>query len=330
MDQAGPTNSITDVPGLLVGNADDLRVRSGVTVVLAESPAIASIDIRGGGTGTRDTELLSLDGSIKEIDAIVLSGGSAFGLDAAGGAMSWLREQNRGLPIGNFRVPIVPQAIIFDLLNGGQKNWGRFPPYWNLGYLAIQNTDKTFPLGNIGAGMGAQAGLLKGGLGSSSVYIDNLGVTVGAIMVSNPAGEVLFPNTDTFFAWDMERNGEYGGKTPPHNFERGKVEFNVKSQHSKNTTIGIVATDAILTKSELKRFAIIAQDGIGRAIRPAHTPMDGDIIFSISTGKKNLLNSAHDLSTLGAHAANCVARSIARGVYEAKTLGENKAYQDSF
>ena len=141
MDQAGPTNSITDVPGLLVGNADDLRVRSGVTVVLAESPAIASIDIRGGGTGTRDTELLSLDGSIKEIDAIVLSGGSAFGLDAAGGAMSWLREQNRGLPIGNFRVPIVPQAIIFDLLNGGQKNWGRFPPYWNLGYLAIQNTD---------------------------------------------------------------------------------------------------------------------------------------------------------------------------------------------
>lgn len=330
MHPVGRRNSITDVPGLVVGNAEDVRASSGVTVVMPEQPAVAAVDARGGGTGTRDVELLGLDGTVERIHGLVLSGGSAFGLDAAGGVMSWLAARGRGFEIGGAVVPIVPQAILFDLLNGGDKDWGPEPPYWTLGHRAAEAAGLDFALGNAGAGLGAQAGALKGGLGSASVLIEALGVTVGALVAANPVGDVLLPGTDTFFAWDMERDGEFGGRRPPAEFDAGAVLVPKHARAGENTTIAVVATDAILSKPQARRLAVIAQDGLGRAIRPAHTPLDGDTVFALATGRRALGDPVRDLALLGGHAANCLARAIARGVYEAASLGEMTAYRDRF
>ena len=325
-----PRNSITDVPGLLVGNAEDHRARSGVTVILPELPAMASVDARGGGTGTRDVELLGPDGTVERVHGLVLSGGSAFGLDAAGGVMSWLATRNRGFAIGTAIVPIVPQAILFDLLNGGDKDWGPEPPYWTLGHRAVAAAGLDFDLGNAGAGLGAKAGALKGGLGGASVLVEELGVTVGALVAVNCVGDTLLPGTDSFFAWDMELDGEFGGRRPDGNFHRGEVRLPKQVGPGGNTTIAVVACDAILSKPQTRRLAVMAQDGVSRAVRPAHTPLDGDTVFALATERVALKDPVRDLALLGGHAANCLARAIARGVYEAENLGEMVSYRDRF
>ena len=330
MNPVGPRNSITDVPGLLVGNAEDQAARSGVTVVIPEQPAVAAVDARGGGTGSRDIELLSLDGTVEHVHGLVLSGGSAFGLDAAGGVMSWLAARGRGFEIGAARVPIVPQAILFDLLNGGDKDWGPEPPYWTLGHRAAEAAGLDFTLGNTGAGLGAKAGDLKGGLGSASVVVEELGVTVGALVAVNCVGDTLFPGTDVFFAWDMERDQEYGGRRPGTIFDPGAVRVPKHARAGENTTIAVVASDAALSKAQVRRLAVMAQDGLARAVRPAHTPLDGDTVFALATGQRPLGDQMADLALLGGHAANCLARAIAHGVHKAESLGDIKAYRDRF
>jgi L-aminopeptidase/D-esterase-like protein len=330
MTSPGPRNAITDVPGIRVGNANDYRARSGVTVILPDAPAVAAVDARGGGTGTRDTELLSLDGTVERVHALVLSGGSAFGLDAAGGVMSWLAQRGRGFGVGGTVVPIVPQAILFDLSNGGDKDWGPEPPYWSLGHRAVDAADLEFAIGNAGAGLGAKAGALKGGLGTASVFIAELGVTVGALVAVNCVGDTLLPGTETFFAWDMEIDQEYGGRLPGGAFDSSEVRVPKAARAGENTTIAVIACDAALTKPQTRRLAVMAQDGLARAVRPAHTPLDGDTVFALSTGETALEDPVRDLALLGGHAANCLARAIARGIYEATSLGEIIGYQEHF
>jgi L-aminopeptidase/D-esterase-like protein len=325
-----PRNSITDVPGLLVGNAEDHRARSGVTVVLPDQPAVASVDARGGGTGTRDVELLGPDGTVERVHALVLSGGSAFGLDAAGGVMSWLAARGRGFAIGAAVVPIVPQAILFDLLNGGDKEWGPEPPYWSLGHRAVDAAGLDFQLGNAGAGLGAKAGALKGGLGGASVFVDELGITVGALVAVNCIGDALLPGTDVFFAWDMELNQEFGGMRPDKHYDPREVRLPKQARAGENTTIAVIACDAILSKQQARRLAVMAQDGLARAVRPAHTPLDGDTVFAMATDRIALGDPVRDLALLGGHAANCLGRAIARGIYEADSLGALTAYRERF
>ncbi len=326
----GPLNAITDVPGLKVGNAGDFDLRSGVTVILPDRPAVAAVDARGGGTGTRETVLLDPSATVERVDAIVLSGGSAFGLDAASGVTGWLAGQGRGFRIKEAIVPIVPAAILFDLHNGGDKNWGGMAPYLQLGKDAVAAASTDFALGNAGAGIGAKAGDLKGGLGSASALIET-GVTVGALAAVNPVGSVVMPGTAHFWAWPFERNGEFGRLAPPldpliwdqsYSFPTGAA--------GQNTTLVTVATDAILTKAQAQRLAVMAQDGLARAIRPVHTPLDGDVVFALSTGRIPLKDPNSELATIGMLAADTVARAIARGVYEAESLGEISSYRERF
>lgn len=333
----GRHNSITDVPGIAVGNAEDGKVRSGVTVVLPDAPAVASVDVRGGGTGTRDIALLDPTATVERVDAIVLSGGSAFGLDAAGGVMSWLAAQGRGFKVRDAVVPIVPAAILFDLSNGGDKSAfteerGETLPYRELGRLAVAATGRGLSLGNAGAGLGATAGPLKGGLGSASFALEN-GAIVGAVAAVNAAGSAVMPGSDRFWAWPFEQGGEFGGKGPPDDLPGGlSYDFDNPQpvQPGANTTLAVIATDATLTKAQAQRVAIMAQDGLARALRPVHTPMDGDVVFAISTGKRPLVDPRTDLALLGSAAADCLARAVARGVYEAESLGEMRGYRDIY
>ena len=321
MTKPGPSNSITDIAGLKVGNAQDENLKSGVTVLLCDEPATASVAVHGGGPGTRDTELLSPENSVEAIDAFVLSGGSAFGLDAASGVQAYLRETGRGFAVGPVNVPIVPQAILFDLINGGDKNWGRYPPYRELGYEAVKNADKTFEAGTAGAGTGALVAGLKGGLGTASVKLEN-GITIAALFAVNALGSPLMGNTHHFQAALLEKNEEFGGHGLPTIMPEDPDQLNLKFRERvasvSNTTIGIIATDAILTKAQAKRLAIAAHDGIARALYPAHTPFDGDLVFSLATGKSSTKLEANDWTDMSAHAANVTARAISRGVYLAK------------
>jgi L-aminopeptidase/D-esterase-like protein len=325
-------NLITDVPGLSVGHADDGKLASGVTAVVFDAPAVASMDLRGGAPGTRDTELLAPEQTVERVDAIVLSGGSAFGLDAPGGAQAWLREQGRGFPVGPVRVPIVPGAILFDLLNGGDKNWGRFPPYRDLGYAAAANAGHEFALGSAGAGLGATTVNLKGGLGSASAAMRD-GTIVGAIVAVNAVGSVTVGDGPWFWAAPFELEGEFGGRGFPAPRPPDALTIRLKGRPRENTTIALVATDAILTKPQAKRLATMAHDGLARAVYPAHTPLDGDIVFAASTGKRPLANPVQGLADLGATAANVLARAIARAVYEATALpfpGALPSWKDKF
>ena len=312
-------NLITDVAGLKVGHADDAALASGVTAILFDEAAVASGDVRGGAPGTRDIDLLQPDETVERIDAIVLSGGSAFGLDAPSGVQAWLREQGRGFAIGNVRVPIVPGAIVFDLLNGGNKDWGRFPPYRDLGYAAAANAREEFKLGTAGAGFGATTVNLKGGLGSASAQTRD-GVTVGAIVAVNAVGSVTIGDGPHFWAAPFEQNGEFGGRALPSPLPPDALAIRLKGGVRENTTIALVATDAILTKAQAKRLAIVAHDGLARAIYPVHTPLDGDIVFAAATGKRPLADPIYAFAELGAVAANVLARAVARGVYEATAL----------
>ena len=327
----GPKNLITDVPGILVGNAEEEDILTGTTVILAEEPAVGAVDVRGGGPGTRETDLLSPESTVERIDAITLSGGSAFGLDAAGGAMQWLSEQGRGYQIGDVRVPLVSGAILFDLLNGGNKGWKDAAPYRDLGYRACESAASDFALGNAGAGLGAQAGDLKGGLGSCSLVDEQLGCTIGAIAAVNALGSAVMPDQKTLWAWPFERDGELGRQQPPAKQEPPSPEILQKRPLRASTTLVVVATDAPLTQPQAKRVAVMAQDGFARALHPVHSPLDGDIVYVLSTAKPEE-NSSYpdpwDLTRLGAGAADCVARAIARGVYSACSLGGVPAYRD--
>lgn len=335
MIKPGPRNLITDVAGLRVGNAHDAKIRSGTTVLLADHPVAAVADVRGGAPGTRDVEGLDPVSLVEGVDALVLSGGSAFGLDAASGVQAWLKQRGRGFAIapGAPLVPIVSGAILFDLSNGGDKNWGHHSPYHELGGAAVEQASYDFALGNAGAGFGAHAGLYKGGLGSASA-VTNDGFTVGALAAVNSVGSPLIPGTDVFWAFPFEQNGEFGGRRPrdfttmdldlPRDM-KGTVNANA------NTTIAIVATDAELSRIELMRIAIMAADGFARSLRPVHTPFDGDLVYAVSTAKKKISGVRQmQIMRLGSIAADCLARAIARGVYEADTLGQMKSYCDTF
>jgi L-aminopeptidase/D-esterase-like protein len=318
----GPKNLITDVPGLLVGQSDDARLRSGVTVILPSAPARAAADIRGGGPGTRETETMADSGVANELHALVLSGGSAFGLDAATGVQSSLREKGVGFAVGAVRVPIVPQAILFDLNNGGDKEWGRHSPYRDMAYEAAATVAADFRLGTAGAGFGATVAQGKpgrrmmGGIGSASLQRDD-GVIIGALAAANAGGSVTVGEGPHFWAAPWEMAHEFGGLGLPASFEDAAQVPILKSGPMQNTTLAVVATNALLTKPQLKRLAIMAQTGLSRAIYPVHTPLDGDIVFTLSLGDKPLKDPVFDLAELGALAANTLARAVARGVYEA-------------
>ncbi len=335
MIRVGPNNLLTDVAGILVGNAEDQGARSGATVVLPERPVIGAVDVRGGAPGTRETDLFDPTCLVDRLDAVVLSGGSAFGLDAASGVVQWLKAQGRGFRVDSAIVPIVPAAILFDLLNGGDKDWGETSPYRSLGTEACVNAAEHFRLGNAGAGLGATIGheageQIKGGLGSASFVIERQGATVftvAALAAVNPVGSVLMPGSDVFWAWPFEQECEFGGRRPAAGKGPLPLDGSFPGEAGGNTTLVVVATDARLTKAEASRVAMMAQDGVARAIRPVHTPHDGDTVFALATGAVALSDAAADVARLGMLAADCAARAIARGVYEADDLADIRSYR---
>jgi D-aminopeptidase len=325
-------NLITDIPGVRVGHAGDAKLGSGTTVVLFDLAVVASVDVRGGGPGTRETALLDPAQTVDGIDAIVLSGGSAFGLDAASGVQAYLREQGRGFAVGSARVPIVPSAILFDLLAGGDKAWGRYPPYREFGYEAAKSAGADCALGSVGAGLGATTVNLKGGLGSASAQTRD-GITVGAIVAVNAAGSVTVGDGEHFWAAPFELNKEFGGRGWPPTFSADALALRSKGSPRQSTTLAVVATDAKLTKAQANRLAVMAQTGLARAIYPVHTPLDGDVVFAASTGQKPLPDAVTAMSELGMVAANVLARAVARGVYEAIALpfaGSLPGWKDKF
>ena len=336
MSKPGARNLITDVAGVSVGNAEDENARTGVTVIVPDARAIAAVDVRGGGPGTRETDLLDPVNHVDEVDSIVLSGGSVYGLEAASGVAAWLGARGRGYQLRNLPMvaPIVPAAILFDLANGGDKNWGEVPPYRALGINAIESAHRDFSLGNFGAGRGARAGNLKGGLGSAS-WVTEDGFAIGALAACNSVGSVLVPGTRTFWAWTHEQSAELGGQLPPQIPPGGlDLDFPADSKPGRivgprtNTSLGVVAVDAALTSVEAKRLAVMAQDGLARAIRPVHTPYDGDVVFALATGVRALGEPRPlMLARLGTIAADCLARAVARGVYEARATDGTAAYR---
>lgn len=317
----GPKNSLLDVGGISVGNAHDETLKSGVTAIICDEPTVASAMVLGGAPGTRDLELLQPHQTVEKIDAIALSGGSAFGLDAASGLQAWLREQDRGYKIGPVVVPIVPGAIIFDLVNGGDKDWGQYPPYRELAYQAAENTGHPLELGTNGAGTGAIVAGLKGGLGSASLKLEN-GITVAALAVVNAIGSPVMDDTGCFWAHPFEIDGEFGDQRLSPAVQDKTTDVPIKFGDMKNpvanTTIAVIATDAKLDKAQAKRLAIAAHDGFTRALWPAHTPLDGDLVFSLATGIADHEVTMDEWIELGAHAASVMSRSIARAVFEAK------------
>lgn len=315
----GPRNLITDVEGLRVGNAHDETLKSGVTALICDRPAVAAVQVLGGGPGTRETDLLEPHNLVESINALVLSGGSAFGLDAASGVQAYLRENGIGFDVAGQIIPIVPAAILFDLVNGGDKDWGRYPPYRDLGYLAAEQASVDFGIGTSGAGMGATTAGLKGGLGSASIVLES-GVTVAALVAVNAVGSVTMGSGPHFWAAPFEIGNEFGGLSLPSPLPADTAGISLKHEAAaagRNTTIGIIATDARLDKGAAKRLAIGAHDGFARAIWPVHTPMDGDLVFALATGAVERALSPEETIRLHAAAASVMARAIARGVHAA-------------
>ena len=310
--QPGPKNLITDIPGLRVGNASDNTIKSGTTVLTADAPFTASVHVMGGAPGTRETDLLAPDKSVAAVDALVLSGGSAYGLDACSGVVSGLRAAGRGFKVGSAIIPLVPGAIIFDLLNGGAKDW-QDNPYTALGRTAFDAASTDFDIGTAGAGTGALTASMKGGLGSASLQLPD-GSTVGALVAVNAIGSVTTPSDRHFYAAPFELADEFGGAgvDPATGLGLSLDSRKAKAMSLReNTTIAIVATDAALTKAECKRVSVAAHDGIARATVPAHTPHDGDLVFALSTGAR----PAGDTTLIGHAASLCLSRAIARAVY---------------
>ena len=309
----GPKNLITDVAGIKVGNAEDHRIKTGTTVLTADTPFIAAVHVMGGAPGTRETDALAPDRLVQKADALVLSGGSALGLDAASGVADALRAQGKGFVVGDQNVPIVPAAILFDLLNGGDKDWDH-NPYVQLGRAALANAGRDFALGTAGAGTGATTANLKGGLGSASLALPG-GHIVGALVAVNALGSATVDDTRHFWAAPFEMNAEFGGLGPaPH---AATNTFAIKHASPTNTTLAIIATDAALTQAQATRMAIAAHDGMARALVPSHTPFDGDLVFVAATGEKPLMDPMSDTLALGHAAAVTLSRAIARGVHHA-------------
>ncbi|HEY2445046.1 MAG TPA: P1 family peptidase [Rhizomicrobium sp.] len=336
MTRPGKRNLITDVAGLTVGQAEDVAARSGVTVILADREVTAAVDVRGGAPGTIGTDTLDPVNLVAAVDAVALSGGSSYGLEAASGAMAWLGMRGRGFRFAPDvpAAPIVPGAIIFDLANGGNKNWGLTPPYRALAVAAVERAGPDFALGNAGAGLGAIAGAYKGGTGSASVVTED-GFTIGALAIVNAVGSPIIPYTDVFWAFPFEWESEFGGRRLKPDFvpvdSSLPPDMKMPPREGANTTIAVIATDADLSRVELKRLAIMAADGFARALRPVHTPFDGDTVFALATAKRPLAEPrAFAIMQLGHAAADCLARAIARGVYEAASLGEMQGYHDRF
>jgi L-aminopeptidase/D-esterase-like protein len=326
MASAGARNLITDVPGILVGQAEDRAQSTGTTVVLAEQPAVAAVDVRGGAPGTRETELLGSDALVDRIDAVVLSGGSAFGLDAAAGVMDRLATAGRGFSVGSrlqglsLRVPIVPAAILFDLAFPGRALWRGEPPYRELGRRAVAAAARDFALGNAGAGLGARAGQLKGGIGSASLCLA-AGGAVGAVVAVNSWGSAVRPDCGRFWAAELALAGEVEPQPAVPQTALDPEDFSQCGSLAVagNTTIAVVATDMSLDKGGCRRLAIMAQGGLARAIRPLHTPFDGDTIFALATGVGP--PAAPDLLLrLGSAAADCLARAVMRALIAAEPL----------
>ncbi|MCV6585829.1 MAG: P1 family peptidase [Marinibacterium sp.] len=316
--QPGARNLITDVPGIYVGHAQDHQIKTGTTVLIGDAPLTASVNVMGGAPGTRETDLLAPDKSVTQVEALCLSGGSSFGLDACSGVVDGLRAQGRGYRLGPALIPLVPGAIIFDLLNGGDKGWGA-NPYPALGRAALGAVSRDFLLGSVGAGTGALAAMQKGGLGSASLVLDD-GSTVGALVAANPMGSVTTPGNRYFWAAPFEIDGEFGGLGVDPAAGLGRALDSRKAQalfgqtpERANTTIAVVATDAALDKAQCLRLATAAHDGIARAVLPAHSPVDGDLVFAASTGAR----PGADLMRLGHAAALCLSRAIARAIYHA-------------
>jgi L-aminopeptidase/D-esterase-like protein len=322
----GPRNLITDVAGLAVGNAQDEEARTGVTVLLCEGGAVAAAELRGGAPGTRELDLLRPECLVERIDALVLAGGSAHGLAAADGAMQWLAARGRGFPIAGGAIPIVPAAILFDLGRGG-RDWTADPPHRRLALEACEAAGAAFALGNAGAGAGALAGRLKGGLGSASLEAADF--TVGALVAANPVGSTVMTD-GTFWAWPFERDGEFGGRRPSAGVAADDG-LPAEGRLGGHTTLAIVATDATLSKAEAQRVAIMAHDGLARAIRPVHTPFDGDVAFAVATGRRALPEPrALSLARLGSLAADCLARSVERAVWEAEDMGSIRCHRSVY
>ena len=319
-------NSITDVPGIEVGQAQDLDALTGVSVILCRKGAVGGVDQRGGAPGTRETDLLNPINLIEKVHAVMLAGGSAFGLDAASGVMKYLEEQNIGFDVGVARVPIVPAAILFDLALGSAS----VRPNLEMGYRAAAAASAARPAeGNAGAGAGASvgkifgnAGAMKSGLGTASIDIGG-GIIVGALAAVNAYGDVLDPLTGRILA------GARSTKLGP--LRLGSPDYFADTLATmqtlagrmiegfamrSNTVIGVVATNAKLTKPEANKMAQMAQDGLARAIRPAHTMLDGDTIFALATGQKNA-----DVSLVGAFAAEAFALACASAVRAAVGAG---------
>ena len=320
--RSGARNLITDVPGLRVGQSEDRDVRSGVTVILPNERSICAVDVRGGAPGTRETDALAPENLVEAVDAVVLSGGSVYGLAAADGVVAWLGARGRGYGMAPDAAvppsPVVPAAILFDMANGGSKAWDEEPPYRALGRAAIAAAGDIFALGTAGAGYGAMAGSLKGGIGSASI-VSGDAMSVGAIVAVNCWGSVVAPGGRTFWAAPFEMDAEFGGvgsaglSAAPDDwgFSKGLAE-------GRNTTIACVATDVALTPAQAKRVAVMAQDGLSRAIRPVHAPFDGDVVFCLSTARQPMPEAAdYTVARLGALAADCLARAVARAVFEA-------------
>ena len=323
---------ITDVAGVLVGHAQDARLGSGTTAIVFEEPAVAGIDVRGGGPGTREADVLEPSATVGRIDGIALSGGSAFGLEAGGGVQAWLRERGRGYAVRTARVPIVPGAILFDLLAGGDKDWGRFAPYRDLGYAAAAAAGVEFALGSVGAGLGATTADLKGGIGSAAATTPE-GLGIGVLAAVNAAGSAVMGGGPWVWAAPFEEGGEFGGLGFPSATPPGALRLRTKGSQRESTTLVVVATDAILTKAQARRLAVMAQTGLARSIYPVHTPLDGDVVFAAATGRKRLADPLTSLSELGSIAANVTARAVARAVFCAAALpfaGATPSWRDLF
>lgn len=328
MPQPGALNLITDVPGFTVGNAVDEKAATGVTALRCEKAFVSAVDVRGGAPGARETDVLSPENLVGHADAFMLTGGSVFGLAAADGAASALSHDGVGLSLSGKgpAIPIVPAAVLHDLGNEGDKNWGETPPYRALGAQAVRNTSTQFVLGSVGAGRGAMAGRVKGGLGSASIVLDN-GVVVGALVAANPVGSVFMADGKSFYAWPWELNDEFGGQAPPASKDSADPfpplsRLGQSPKPGENTTLAIIAVSADLTNVEAKRVAIMAQDGIARAVRPAHTPLDGDIVFATASGVHTIgsdgLARAITVAAIGSAAGDCLTRAIARAVHAAQ------------
>jgi L-aminopeptidase/D-esterase-like protein len=330
MANTGKDNSLTDVEGILVGHFTSLEAASGTSVILCTEGAVAGVDVRGSAPGTRETDLLEPLNLVEKVQAVVLTGGSVYGLSTADGVVRWLSERGWGFPLENGHVaPIVPAAALFDL-GRGKDYIPPIAPQW--GVTACEcATVETVPVGCVGAGTGAMAGPIKGGLGAASEVLDS-GITVAALVAVNSLGSVISEATGLPWEIQLEVNEEFG----PLGKRSVKLPEAAKSVSPSNTTIGVIAIDATLTKAQAQKIAQMAHDGLARAIRPAHTMFDGDTIFCVATGRRHLPDTqgffaapkAQALNDLGRAAADCMSRAIIRAVLEARSLGKMIAFRD--